>query len=76
MNKKGYKNMVMGIPHEQIERAIDAYVHSPRDRKILKLCLLHGQSYTKIAGRLDLEISSRSVQEVMNRWMPIIKDHL
>lgn len=75
MGKIGYKNMVIGITNERIERAIDSYVHKPRDRKVIKLCLMHGQSYTQIAGRQDLEVSSRTVQDIMNRWMPIIKDH-
>ena len=75
MDKIGYKNMVIGISNEQIEKAINEYVHNPRDRKVLKLCLMHGLSYTAIAGRTDLVISSRTVQTIMNRWMPIIKEH-
>lgn len=75
MDKIGYKNMVIGISNERIERAINEHVHKLRDRKVLKLCLMHGLSYTEIAGRTDLVVSSRTVQAIMNRWMPIIKDH-
>lgn len=76
MKKRGYKEAVRGIETERIEKLIDAYVHSQRDRKVLRLSLIHNVSYTRIAARLDLEISSRSVQEIMNRWMPVILDHL
>lgn len=75
MDKIGYKDMVIGISNERIEKAINEYVHKPRDRKVLKLCLMHGLSYTAIAGRTDLDVSSRTVQTIMHRWMPIIKEH-
>lgn len=68
--------MVAGVERERIERAIDAYVHSGRDRKVLRLSLLNDISYTRISQRMDLEVSSRTVQEIMNRWMPIIMEHL
>lgn len=74
--KIGYKNMVIGVSNEQIEKIVNEYVHNPRDRKVLKLCLMHGLSYTNIAGRADMNVSSRTVQQIMHRWMPIIKQHL
>lgn len=76
MVKRGYKDMVRGIESERINRIIDAYVHNDRDREIIKLNLLHGVSYTRIADKLEPWLSPRSIQEVMNRWMPIIKEHL
>lgn len=76
MVKRGYKDMVRGIESERINRIIDAYVHNDRDREIIKLSLLHGVSYTRIADRLEPWLSPRSIQEVMNRWMPVIIEHL
>lgn len=76
MKKRGYKQAVNAVPISEIDRLINEYVHSQRDRKVLKLALLNNLSYTQIAGRLDMEISSRTVQEVMNRWMPAILEHL
>ena len=76
MLKYGYKNMMVGVTNKHIEELIEDYVHSPRDRKVLKLCLMHNFSYTQIAGRADLNVSSRTVQTIMNRWMPIISQHL
>jgi DNA-directed RNA polymerase specialized sigma24 family protein len=76
LTKHDYKGRMVGRTTEEISRLIDAYVHSGRDRAVIRLSLLEGESYTRIAGRLDLEVSSRTVQEIMNRWMPIILDHL
>lgn len=76
MVKRGYKQMVFGIESEKISRAIDTYVHNDRDREILKLNLLHGVSYTRIADRIEPWLSPRSIQTVMNRWMPVIMEHI
>lgn len=76
MKKHDYKGKMRGLERAKIEQMIDAYVLSQRDRKVIKLALLNDISYTNIAGRLDLEVSSRTVQEIMNRWMPIIMEHL
>lgn len=76
MTKRGYKEMMVGVENKRIEEIIDDYVHRHRDRKVLKLSLMHNVSYTNIAGRLDLNVSSRTVQTIMNRWMPVIMEHL
>ena len=76
MTKRGYKEMMVGVENKRIEEIIDDYVHSHRDRKVLKLSLMHNVSYTNIAGRLDLNVRSRTVQTIMNRWMPVIMEHL
>lgn len=76
MLKHDYKGMMVGITNKRIEELVDEYVHSPRDRKVLKLCLMHSFSYTQIAGRTDLSVSPRTVQTIMNRWMPVLLKHL
>ena len=76
MLKRGYKSMMRGIESERISQIIDAYVHSDRDREIIKLSLLHDISYTNISDRLQDWVSPRTVQAVMNRWMPLILEHL
>ena len=68
--------MVQGVQSTHLCRVIDDYVHSDRDREIIKLNLLHGVSYTRIADRLEPWLSPRTIQEIMNRWMPIIMDHI
>ena len=76
MNKRGYKEMVRGVENSRISYLIDEYVHNERDREIIKLNLLNGVSYTRIADRIEPWISPRAIQEIMNRWMPVIKEHL
>ena len=76
MNKRGYKEMVRGVESSRISYLIDEYVHNERDREIIKLNLLNGVSYTRIADRIEPWISPRAIQEIMNRWMPVIKEHL
>ena len=76
MLKRGYRDMVRGMDAQNVCRIIDAYVHSDRDREILKLSLIHGVSYTHIADRLEPWVSPRTIQEIINRWMPVIREHL
>lgn len=76
MRKHDYKGRMLGKTNEDIARLVDAYVHSGRDRDVIKLSLIEGESYTRISQRLDLEVASRTVQEIMNRWMPVILEHL
>ena len=76
MTKRGYHESVRGYDAQRIETVVDAYVHSDRDREILKLNLVHGVSYTDIPERLDPWVSTRTVQNAMNRWMPVVLEHL
>lgn len=76
MNKRGYKLMVRGIDSATINRIVEQYVHSERDREIIKLSLLNDVSYTRIADRLDTWISPRTIQNILNKWMPVILEHL
>ena len=76
MMKRGYKEMVRGIESERVSRVIDAYVHNERDREIIKLSLLHDVSYTRIADRIEPWVSPRAIQKIMNRWMPVIMEHI
>lgn len=68
--------MVQGVQSTKLCQVIDDYVHSDRDREIIKMSLLHGVSYTRIADRLEPWLSPRTIQEIMNRWMPVIMDHI
>lgn len=76
MEQKKYKAMVRGVESARIETVIREYVHSGRDREVIRLSLLEDVSYTRIADRAELEVSSRTVQVIMNKWMPIILAHL
>lgn len=76
MTKRGYKEAVRGVENERIGAVVDAFVHSDRDREIIKLNLIHGISYTMIADVLHDAVSPRTVQAVMNRWAPMIIEKL
>lgn len=76
MKKRGYKKMVRGIDARLIDRTIDDFVLSERDREIIKLSLLNDVSYTRIADRLPEWVSPRTIQNILNRWMPVIMEHL
>lgn len=76
MKKRGYKEMVQGVQSTWLCQVIDDYVHNDRDKEIIKMNLLHGVSYTHIADRLEPWLSPRTIQEIMNRWMPVIMDHI
>ena len=76
MLKRGYKNAVRGVEASLISAIVDEYVHSDRDREIIKMNLIHNISYTAIADRLEPWISTRTVQNVMNEWMPLILEHI
>lgn len=76
MIKRGYRDMVRGLSAYDLERIVDAYVLSDRDREIIKMSLVHGISYTRIADRMEPWLSTRAIQNIMNRWMPIIMEHL
>ena len=72
MEKKNYRELVRGIESACINKVIDDYVLDDVDKEIIKLNLLHGISYTKIADQLEPWISPRSIQNAMNAWMPLI----
>lgn len=71
-----YKEMVRGIESACISKVIDEFVHKKRDREIIKLSLLDDISYTHIADIIEPWVSPRTIQDIMNRWMPVIMEHL
>ena len=76
MTTRGYRDLMRGYDAQRITRVVDDYVHSDRDKEIIKLNILHGVSYTDIPERLDPWVSTRTVQNAMNRWMPLVLEHL
>lgn len=76
MTKRGYRDLMRGYDAQRITRVVDDYVLSDRDKEIIKLNILHGVSYTDIPERLDPWVSTRTVQNAMNRWMPVVLEHL
>lgn len=42
------------LPNSEIERRISEYIHSERDRKIMRLRLIDGLTYERIAEALEM----------------------
>ena len=58
----------------EIENIIDEYIHSRRDRVILKMCFIDGESHEKIGEMIDL--SSRQVSNVVSKGSIVIAEQL
>lgn len=53
------------LPNTEIERRISEYIHSERDRKIMRLRLIDGLTYERIAEAL--EMSPRYIRALVKR---------
>ena len=65
------------LPRSEIERLIDEWGCSERDRYILKRRLLDGVTYERLADELDLDerfigISSRQIQTVVRKGVAVL----
>lgn len=65
------------LPRSEIERLIDEWVRSERDRYILKRRLLDGVTYERLADELELNerfigISSRQIQTVVRKGVAVL----
>ena len=65
------------LPRSEIERLIDEWVRSARDRYILKRRLLDGVTYERLADELELDkrfigISSRQIQTVVRKGVAVL----
>ena len=58
----------------QVERIIDEWIHSSRDREMLKARLIDGLTYGRIEEEFGL--SSSQVKRIIRRGMGIIIRHL
>jgi len=51
------------ISNSQIEKAIDEWIHSERDRRILKRRLIDGICYEPLAAEFDMSV--RRIKEIV-----------
>lgn len=51
----------------QLNTMINEWVHSARDRKILKAKLIHGYTYEDIADQLSPHLSPRQIKRIVHR---------
>lgn len=62
------------ISNSEIERVIDEYIHSERDRKILKRRLIDGICYEPLAWEVGMSV--RQVKNIVYRAEQKIFRHL
>lgn len=59
---------------DDIEQAINQWIHNERNREILKLKLLDGLTYEQVAERVDM--SPKGVQKIVYKAEDILFRHL
>ena len=60
----------------EMEEIIDEYIHSARDRLILKLCFIDGVTHEKIAEHEDVDLTPRQVSNIISKRSIIIAERL
>ena len=60
----------MEYRNSEISRVIDDYIHSARDRRVLKLRFIDGLTYEKIA--LEMDMSVRQIQNIIYRHEMVV----
>ena len=60
----------IGLTNSEIEHKISEYIHSERDRKIMRLRLIDGLTYERIAEAL--EMSPRYIRALVKRLQTYI----
>lgn len=62
------------ISNSEIEKAIDEWIHSERDRKILKRRLIDGICYEPLADEMDMSV--RQIKNIVSCAEHILFKHL
>ena len=62
------------VTNEQIAKVIDAYIHSERDRKILKRRLIDGICYEPLASEFDMSV--RQIKNIVYKTEQKIFKHI
>ena len=57
MNNKRTKHNLDGLSTNQIELLIKEWIHSRRDRELVKLKFIEGLTYEEIAGIINLSVT-------------------
>ena len=64
-----FRDDLENVTNEQIEQAIDSWIHSERDRIILKKCLIDGYTYQQICDYLydkhNIQLSVRQMSRIL-----------
>ena len=55
----------VSLPNSEIEKKISEYIHSERDRRIMRMRFIDGLTYDRIAEQI--EMSSVQIQRIVTR---------
>lgn len=58
----------------EMEAIIDEYIHSARDRLILKKCFIDGISHEKISALEEVDLTPRQVSYIISKYSILITD--
>lgn len=67
------------VTNEDIQKAIDSWIHSERDRLILKLRLIDGYTYMQISDYLyehKIILSDRQIKNIVSKTEQKLFKHL
>lgn len=68
------------VTNEDIQKAIDSWIHSERDRLILKLRLIDGYTFQKISDHLynenKIDIGTRQIGNIVSKCEEKLFKHL
>ena len=56
----------MEYTNSEMERLISEHIHSDRDAEIMRLRLIHGHTYERIAEEIKLQMSPRHVFRIVS----------
>ena len=62
--------------NSEMETIIDEYIHSARDRLVLKLCFIDGVTHEKISEHEDVDLTPRQVSNIVSKGSKIIAGRL
>lgn len=62
--------------NSEMETIIDEYIHSARDRLILKLCFIDGVTHEKISEHDDVNLTPRQVSNIISKGSKVLANRL
>lgn len=62
--------------NSEMENIIDEYIHSARDRLVLKLCFIDGMSHEKISEYKEVDLTPRQVSNIVSKGSIVIAEQL
>ena len=62
--------------NSEMETIINEYIHSARDRLVLKLCFIDGITHEKISEHDDVNLTPRQVSNIISKGSIIIAERL